>query len=175
MPASKNLWIWLVQKPTYSPTYSKCWKSAESSRHLNIDINKSCQHPTFITFVSSHLIHLIHHKGIVLWKTKYKKDTCRVGVSTKPTQIDATASRHLLPLSAESRKAAEKKNRKNRKTKKPKNRKTENRKPKTEENSVCKWKTYLSHLLEVCDNIYIFSYSFYLIVLYLADILGWGV
>ena len=52
-----------------------------------------------------------------------------MGVSTKPTQIDATASRHLLPLSAESRKAAEKKNRK---TGKPKNRKTENRKPKTE-------------------------------------------
>ena len=46
-----------------------------------------------------------------------------MGVSTKPTQIDATASRHLLPLPAESRKAAEK----NRKTEKPKNRKTENR------------------------------------------------
>ena len=43
-----------------------------------------------------------------------------MGVSLKPTQIDATASRHLLPLPAESRKAAEK----NRKTEKPKNRKT---------------------------------------------------
>ena len=51
-----------------------------------------------------------------------------MGVSLKPTQIDATASRHLLPLPVESRKAAEK----NRKTEKPKNRKTEkpkNRKP----------------------------------------------
>ena len=42
-----------------------------------------------------------------------------MGVSTKPTQIDATASHHLLPLQAESRKAAEN----NQKTEKPKNQK----------------------------------------------------
>ena len=52
-----------------------------------------------------------------------------MGVSLKPTQIDATASRHLLPLPAESRKAAEKpKKPKNRENEKPKNQKKNQKK-----------------------------------------------
>ena len=95
---------------------SECWGCPLQGDTKNISKFKNFSFAQCDS-VDQFTIHLHSSQGYRIEKTK--TDTCRVGVSLKPTQIDATASRHLLPLPAESRKAAEKP-------------KTENRKPKTE-------------------------------------------
>ena len=120
-----------------SPQYQKTCQYSDPSFWLNICTEKTHLTCKKLSRVKREAWSHLHSsrsshssQGYRIEKTKTKTDTCRVGVSLKPTQIDATASRHLLPLPAESRKAAEKPKTENRKTK------TENRKPKTEN-----WKT----------------------------------